>query len=67
MPVATGISDALGRQPSLTSVVEAIAMIAEALASLAADGISHRDIKPWNLYQFEGQWKIGDFGLSSVS
>jgi len=64
MPVATSISEALGQQPGLAIVVEAIATIAEALASLAAQGISHRDIKPGNLYQFEGQWTIGDFGLA---
>jgi serine/threonine protein kinase len=64
MPIATGISEALGQQPSLPVVVGAIATIAETLASLAAEGISHRDIKPGNLYQFEEQWAIGDFGLA---
>jgi IS5 family transposase len=33
------------------------------LASLAADGIAHRDIKPENLFQLDGAWVIGDFGL----
>jgi serine/threonine protein kinase len=65
MPVATPIAGALGEAPALERVVEAVASVAEALASLAAEGISHRDVKPGNLYHFEGQWMIGDFGLVS--
>jgi serine/threonine protein kinase len=63
MPVAISIKDALGESPDLTTVVEAIATIAETLASLAAKKVSHQDIKPSNLYSLNGQWAIGDFGL----
>lgn len=33
------------------------------LASLAAEGAAHRDIKPGNLFELDGQWVVGDFGL----
>jgi serine/threonine protein kinase len=32
---------------------------------LADKNVSHRDVKPGNLYSFEGRWTIGDFGLVS--
>lgn len=65
MPIATSIRHALGDHPALEIVVEAVADIATTLASLASEGISHRDIKPDNLYKYGGQWAIGDFGLVS--
>jgi serine/threonine protein kinase len=65
MPIATPIRKALVDRSGLPVVVEAIAEIADVLVSLlAAKGISHRDIKPDNLYQYEGKWAIGDFGLA---
>src|SRR5262249_14157198 len=63
MPVATPIKDALMGKP-IETVVEAIAEIAQTLAKLADQrGITHRDIKPGNLYCYEGRWLVGDFGL----
>jgi serine/threonine protein kinase len=50
MPIATKIKVALGDDPALETVIEAIAAISDTLAALAAEGISHRDIKPDNLY-----------------
>jgi serine/threonine protein kinase len=49
--------------PELSAVVTAIGRIAQTLASLAAGGVAHRDIKPDNLFQLNGEWVIGDFGL----
>lgn len=63
MPLATGIKKALGERPELTSVVEAVASIANTLADLADKGICHRDIKPENLYILGDEWVVGDFGL----
>jgi Protein kinase domain len=64
MPLATPLLEALGEAPPLSSVVDAIGPIADTLARLAAEGIEgHRDIKPDNLFQLDGQWVIGDFGL----
>jgi serine/threonine protein kinase/N-acetylneuraminic acid mutarotase len=63
MPIAQGIKSFLGDSPKLEEVIEVIAGIAETLALLAEKGISHRDIKPGNLYVYQGRASIGDFGL----
>src|SRR5262245_15265036 len=63
MPLAVSMTTALGASPPLVRVVEAITKTAETLADLVHDGISHRDIKPDNLFQLNDDWAIGDFGL----
>lgn len=66
MPIATPIDEALRGRP-LGDVVEAVASIADTLWRLQRDfGIAHRDIKPGNLYELEGRWLIGDFGLVAL-
>lgn len=66
MPIATPIADAL-RGRGLSEVVRAIATIADTLRQLQRDtGIGHRDIKPGNLYELDGKWLIGDFGLVAL-
>jgi serine/threonine protein kinase len=66
MPIARPLSEALAEAP-LETVVEAVAQIAETLAGLAAEHeLAHRDLKPDNLYEFEGRWLVGDFGLVAV-
>ena len=66
MPIATPIAKALEGK-SLADVVAAVAAIADTLARLQQDsGIAHRDIKPGNLYELDGEWLIGDFGLIAV-
>jgi serine/threonine protein kinase len=66
MPVATPIAKSLVGRP-LPDVVEAVAAIADTLARLQADsGIAHRDIKPGNLYELDGAWLVGDFGLIAL-
>jgi serine/threonine protein kinase len=66
LPVAVPISQALDVKP-LSDVVAAMAAIADTLAQLQRDfGIAHRDIKPGNLYELDGSWLIGDFGLVAV-
>lgn len=62
MPIATPIAAALDDE-SLETVVEAIGEIAATLSRLADRGAGHRDIKPGNLYQLDGRWLVGDFGL----
>jgi serine/threonine protein kinase len=64
MPEATEAEKALRGAP-LVSVVEATAAFAETLAALGAKGVSHRDIKPDNLFLHEDLWKVGDWGLVS--
>ncbi len=63
MPEATRIRTQLGESPPLEMVVLAVANLAETLAWLAQQGIFHRDIKPDNLYWYEGSWVLGDLGL----
>ncbi len=63
MPVASTITQALGEDPGLETVIEAVAAIAHTLAEFSVEHIYHRDIKPDNLYRYEEQWAVGDFGL----
>lgn len=63
MALAEPLTDALGKEPPLRAVVEAVRDIAEALAEMHRRGYSHRDLKPDNLFRFEGRWAVGDFGL----
>jgi len=63
MPIATPMRDALGTDPEPAMVVGAVAEIAATLASLAIERVAHRDIKPDNLFELDGRWVIGDFGL----
>lgn len=66
MPIATPISDALADRP-LPDIVKAVAAITDTLTRLQRDfNIAHRDIKPGNLYELDGSWLIGDFGLIAL-
>jgi len=65
MGLATSMEDTLGQSSSLGSVVEAVAAIARTLEAVHARGLSHRDIKPDNLFWFEKRWCVGDFGLAT--
>lgn len=65
MPIATPILKALGSEPRLETVVDAVATMADTLTSLALRRVFHRDIKPGNLYRYGENWVIGDFGLAS--
>jgi hypothetical protein len=62
MPRATPIARALNGA-TLETVVDALAAIAETLARLADGRVGHRDVKPGNLYELNGEWLVGDFGL----
>lgn len=67
MPIAVPIATALEGRP-LTDVVDAVAEIAGTLLRLQRDfNIAHRDIKPGNLYELNGEFLIGDFGLIAIS
>jgi hypothetical protein len=66
MPIARPVRTALDGV-GLRQVVEAVAAFASTLARLAAEHeAAHRDIKPGNLYELDGTWRVGDFGLIAL-
>lgn len=66
MPVADPLSGAVAKADYPT-LVGAVNSIARTLAALKVEyGIAHRDIKPGNLYDLNGEALIGDFGLVAL-
>lgn len=66
MPVAHPLRDSL-LDSDLTAVVQAVAEIAETLATLQQEhGLGHRDLKPANLYALGERAVVGDFGLVAL-
>jgi hypothetical protein len=64
MPFATTLMEALAGA-SLTEKVAAVRDVARTLARLLEEeGINHRDVKPENLYMYDGRAVVGDFGLA---
>lgn len=61
MPKTKPLHEYLSDKPSIVKV-EAVLEIAKILSQLHARGVSHRDIKPQNLF-FQEKYIIGDFGL----
>ena len=62
-PRATTLAEAIGSDSELDVIVAAFASYSATLAALALRGISHRDIKPDNLFRLGEEWVVGDFGL----
>ncbi|WP_445672808.1 serine/threonine protein kinase [Pseudomonas inefficax] len=67
MALATPLQNKLGENPTLKDIVEAVLGVAVVLETMHARGYSHRDIKPDNLFFYDGKWTVGDFGLVSFS
>lgn len=61
MPQTTTLNKYLANKPSIVKV-DAILEISKILINLHSKGVSHRDIKPQNLF-FQERFIIGDFGL----
>lgn len=64
MPVAKPLGIHLANT-DITTVVSCIRDVAAVIDTLAAEDISHRDVKPENLFWWNGAAAIGDFGLAS--
>lgn len=63
MPIATPVAAALA-DATLETVVRAVRAFADTLARLSEEHqIGHRDVKPGNLYELDGEFLVGDFGL----
>lgn len=65
MPIAAPVLRTLSKPPKLDEVLAAMLCFSDTLARLHSQHIYHRDLKPDNLYVFEGRPCIGDFGLVS--
>lgn len=65
MPRAQLLDDALGNDATLRDVVNHIAFLADVLARLAEQGTYHRDIKPGNLFWWDGRPVLADFGIAA--
>lgn len=62
MPVANPILEK-NEKLSVKQIVEGTIQLCETLEQLHAKAIFHRDIKPDNIYIYEGRFALGDFGL----
>jgi serine/threonine-protein kinase len=47
-------------------VIEMVRQVGAGLAAAAAVGVVHRDVKPQNLMNHKGAWKILDFGVARL-
>ena len=64
MPIAKSIEDYFEEtKADIKEKVEAIVNLAQSLETLHEKGITHRDIKPDNIFRYEDQYCFGDFGL----
>lgn len=43
--------------------IDGFIQLAETLDQIHALGYVHRDIKPDNIYIYDGRWRLGDFGI----
>jgi eukaryotic-like serine/threonine-protein kinase len=63
------LSDELSREPMEPDRVRAMALqVLEALAAAHAIGLIHRDVKPGNILEGQGEtWKVADFGIATTT
>ncbi|WP_157847000.1 serine/threonine-protein kinase [Streptomyces achromogenes] len=67
MPQARPLADALDGNSTLLDVVAHVTELAGTLAALAEQGTYHRDIKPDNLFWYDGAPVLGDFGIAAIA
>ncbi|HAE58171.1 MAG TPA: hypothetical protein DCG54_01355 [Anaerolineae bacterium] len=66
IPIATPLLETINEQTlSSSDIVCGVTQIAHTLKELHSLNITHRDIKPDNLYSWNNMWVISDFGIAS--
>ena len=50
-------------QDTILDGIDGFIQLAETLEQIHALGYVHRDIKPDNIYIYDGRWSLGDFGI----
>lgn len=65
LPVAKPVQQVTSLDDTTNITLQGMVQIANTLAELHLQGITHRDIKPDNLYVWEDRWVISDFGIAS--
>lgn len=63
MPIAIPLEDKLKELESLEDKIACVLELAQTLSKLHEKHIVHRDIKPKNIYFYDGRYCLGDFGL----
>lgn len=53
-------------QDTILDGIDGFIQLAETLDQIHALGYVHRDIKPDNIYIYDGRWSLGDFGIVNL-
>lgn len=68
MPVAEGIMEHMvASENRLIEAADFVLEMADTLGKLHSHGVCHRDIKPDNIYFYEGRCCLSDFGIAGVA
>ncbi|MFE0704712.1 protein kinase [Streptomyces sp. NPDC058872] len=67
MPRARPLADIVDDTSTVLDVVTHTTALARTLAALADQGIYHRDIKPDNLFWYDGMPVLADFGIAAFA
>jgi len=65
MPEARSLGNGFPEGTSIEAIVAALSNVAATVSQLAEEGVHHRDIKPQNLFIYNGEVVVGDFGLAT--
>jgi serine/threonine protein kinase len=66
MPIATPITTHTKDFRQISDVIDGFIQLSETLIQLHEKGLSHRDIKPDNIYSFNNRYCLGDFGIVDI-
>ncbi len=65
MPLATPMINVINDNTDPVDVLGCLKSLAASLEVFHSRGVYHRDIKPDNLFNYQGDWCFGDFGIAS--